>query len=87
MDALVSGTIGLTPGNCFGIGGEESLVVASFPVGTILSADGKSITVPGHGELAIGDEWSSGGGYVDAGDDVPAECLDDDAQVVVVYDE
>lgn len=61
--AAIPGRLIVLQAGCIGlsIGGEDALVV--WPAGTVPLADGVGVTVPGFGDLRVGDELDAGGAY------------------------
>lgn len=88
LDAKIEGKLAITTGKCLGLESTDgTLGPAIFPVGTSLSDDGGSVTVPGLGELAIGDAFSGSGGSIEvinAPVDVPDECVGADESVYIL---
>lgn len=86
LGAQVSGTLALTPDNCFGIGDDDEVAVVVFPVGTQIQADASGVTVPGIGDLELGDQVVGVGGGVDVTTlddaDIPPQCQADVVTVV-----
>lgn len=73
MEAQVIGELEVSTQGCLGVAVEGDFVLAVFPYDSALSADGKSVRVPGAGELEVGDAIDGGGGWV-PGDTVPLPC-------------
>lgn len=60
--ALITGTIAIGSGGCYGLENEHGFFVAVFPAGTSLDDD-EGIVV-GDDAFAVGDSWEGGGGYI-----------------------
>ena len=73
MEALITGTLTTTESGCFAVASGDVTYPLQFPYGTVLSDDGRTVKVPGHQPLEVGDEIRGGGGYVHL-DTVPAGC-------------
>jgi hypothetical protein len=84
---LITGRLTVTDDGCFGlnVGGVEHPAV--FPVGT--EADRSTLTVPGLGDVAVGERIEAGGGYLRVADlpaDFPQECRADEILLINPFD-
>ncbi|WP_090593280.1 hypothetical protein [Auraticoccus monumenti] len=77
MLALAGGVLTRTERGClaFDVGDAGGVTVLQLPFGTVLTDDGRSVVVPDHGTVHLGDTFTAGGGFgrsVDAY--LPEEC-------------
>ena len=70
--AGISGVLAVTAEGCFGLRhtGDAQLVV--FPIGTVVTADGRGLDIPGLGDVILGDWIEWGGGVFDFSRDYPS---------------
>jgi hypothetical protein len=86
--ALISGRLAIVNGGCFGIIKEEGNEFAAiFPVGT--TAEGDALTIPGLGEVKVGDDLEGGGGFGEKASldpSLPEECRTDEVAYLNPFD-
>lgn len=86
MDAQVAGELGVRDG-CVVLGHEDAWHPVVWPSGTtIATADPLVVQLPSGDELAVGDEVTGGGGYVQPDGlevDIPEDCLPPTHEVAV----
>ena len=86
--ALISGRLAIVNDGCFGIvTGEGAGFAAVFPVGTTVKGD--TLTIPGLGDVKVGDELEGSGGFPekDALDpSIPEECRTDEVAYLNPFD-
>lgn len=80
MQAAFGGTLTVTDRGCWAVDGGDWTYPVEFPLGSRLSEDGGTVTVPDLGALAPGDRVEGGGGYLVL-EDVPEECSPDGVPV------
>ncbi|WP_454778459.1 hypothetical protein [Georgenia muralis] len=77
MDALLSGVVVRTNSGCLALEDPAGELPVLWPHGTTVSADGRSVEVPGFGRVTVGDMVWSGGGFT-TGEQIapplPEEC-------------
>lgn len=85
-EALIAGTIALTPERCVGIEDAEGVIRAViWPAGTTLvESDPPRITVDGPDKLTIGDAVTGSGGYYEDSDELTAVAQECEAPEEVV---
>lgn len=85
MQALLAGTVELTPDGCFALRRDQTpdiLHVIIFPYESKLDSSVPAVNVPDWGPVAVGDHIESGGGEISSDDhvasmNVPATCKAD----------
>jgi hypothetical protein len=87
--ALVQGDLGLTDRGCFGLEAPTGKVLpVVFQKGTTVLPELDGISVPGYGDIALGDRVSGSGGFFATqglGDlDIPAVCREDDVAAILL---
>ena len=89
-DAQIAGQLIIADGRCLAVRtGEGRVYLLAWPAGTKLLKGGQTgVSVPGRGDIRIGDSFEAGGGYqsppLGTGfPDVPAECVNSEEVAVI----